>query len=140
MRDRLQILCLGFLLLTMPPAFRSLAATWYRDLYGAGTNADEHYEAAQTLRHRFWRSAFIVVATLVLVLLLQHFRKGGLSLATSDCLRIAAVVLALMAALGRGGWAIQSWKGNNPVERIDRGLYMIEQLGAAALLVFALTL
>jgi hypothetical protein len=140
MRDRLQILCLGFLLLTMPPAFRSLAAAWYPELYGAGTNADQHYKAAQTLRHRFRRSTFLVVATLALVLLLQYFRKGGLSLATSDCLRIAAAVLALIAALGRGGWTIQSWSGNNPVERIDRGLYLIEQLGAAALLVFVLTL
>jgi hypothetical protein len=30
--------------------------------------------------------------------------------------------------------------GTTPLERIDRGLYMIEQLGAGALLVFALTL
>jgi hypothetical protein len=38
------------------------------------------------------------------------------------------------------GWGIQSFASTTPVERIDRGLYMIEQLGAAALLVFALTL
>ena len=45
-----------------------------------------------------------------------------------------------MAALGRGGWGIQSFKGTTPVERIDRALYTIEQLGAGALLIFALTL
>jgi hypothetical protein len=75
-----------------------------------------------------------------LVVLFQHVRKGGLPLAGDICLRIGAVTLALMAALGRGGWAIQSYKGTTPIERIDRGLYVIEQLGAAALLIFAMTL
>jgi hypothetical protein len=73
------------------------------------------------------------------VVLFQYVRKGGLSLAGDTCLRIAAIMQALIAALGRGGWAIQSYKGTTPVERIDRGLYVIEQLGAAALLVFAVT-
>jgi hypothetical protein len=138
MRDRLQVLCLGFLLLTIPPAFRSLAAAWYPALYGSG--AGVHHDLARLLRRKFWQSALMVVGAVALVLLLQHIRKGGLSLTGSDWFRITAVVLALMAALGRGGWAIQSFGGTNPVERIDRGLYVVEQLGAAALLIFALTL
>jgi hypothetical protein len=137
-RDRLQVLCLGFLLLTIPCAFRALAAAWYPELYGSGSEA--HYDIAGRLRRKFWKSALMVIAVVGMALLLQYLRKGGLSLAGSDWLRIAATVLALMAALARGGWDIQSWKGNNPIERIDRGMYVIEQLGAASLLIFALTL
>lgn len=86
------------------------------------------------------RSALTVIAVVALVLLFQHLRKGGLSLAGDDWLRIAAAMLALTAALGRGGWTIQSWDGTTVVERIDRGMYVIGQLGAAALLIFVLTL
>ena len=75
-----------------------------------------------------------------LVLFFQYLQKGKLPLAHGDWLRIGAVILALMAALGRAGWAIQTWKGSTVAERIDRGMYMIEQLGAAALLIFALTI
>jgi hypothetical protein len=49
-------------------------------------------------------------------------------------------MLALTTALGRGGWTIQTWAGTTVVERIDRGMYVIGQLGAAALLIFVLTL
>jgi hypothetical protein len=137
MRDSLQVLCLGVLLLTMPPAFRSLAPTWYPALYGP--SAHEHLATAQALRRKFWRAAFTVIGVVALVLLFQHLRKGGLSLAGDDWLRIAAAMLALTAALGRGGWAIQTFDGTT-VERIDRGMYVIGQLGAAALLIFVLTL
>jgi hypothetical protein len=81
-----------------------------------------------------------VIGVVTLVLLFQHFRRGGLSLAGDDWLRIAAAMLALTAALGRGGWAIQSFDGKTVVERIDRGMYRIGQLGAAALLIFVLTI
>jgi hypothetical protein len=138
MRDSLQVLCLGFLLLTIPPAFRSLAAAWYPALYAPSTHA--HQATARTLRRKFWRSALTVIGVVALVLLLQHLRKDGLSLAGDDWLRIAAAMLALTAALGRKGWSIQTFAGTTPVERIDRGMYVIGQLGAAGLLVFVLTL
>jgi hypothetical protein len=132
MRDSLQVLCLSFLLLTIPPAFRSLAAAWYpAETYNAG---------ARTLRRRFWRSVVMVVAVVALVLVAQNLRAGCLSLAGDDWLRIAAAMLALTTALGRGGWTIQTWAGTTVVERIDRGMYVIGQLGAAALLIFVLTL
>ena len=139
MLDRVQVLCLGFLLLTAPPAFRWLAAIWYPALYGPDAGP-QHHDTARILRRKFWKSAVTVFVVLSLVILLRHLRKDALPLAGDAWLRIAAVTLALMAALGRGGWGIQSFTGTTPVERIDRGLYMLEQLGAAALLVFALTL
>lgn len=53
---------------------------------------------------------------------------------------MVAVFVALAAALGRGGWRIQTCKSETAAERIDRGMYVLGQLGAAALLVFILTL
>lgn len=138
MSDRLRVLCLGFLLLTVPPAFRPLAAAWYPALYGS--IAGVHDATARTLRRRFWRAALMVSAMVALVISFQLLRKGGLSLAMDDWLRIAAAMLALTAALGRGGWTIQTYAGTTVVERIDRGMYVMGQLGAAALLIFVLTL
>src|SRR5262249_38270919 len=99
-----------------------------------------HGENAALLRRKFWKSTALVTILIVVVLLFQFVRKGWLPFSANDWLRIAAVLFALVAALGRGGWAIQSSKGQTLVERIDRGMYMIEQLGAAAFLMFALTL
>jgi hypothetical protein len=138
MGDRLRVLFLGFLLLTIPPVFRWLAAAWYPALYEP--IAGEHDATARTLRRKFWRAALIVIAMVAVVISFQHLRKGGLSLAMDDWLRIAAAILALTAALGRGGWAIQTFGGTTVVERIDRGMYVVGQLGAAALLIFVLTL
>jgi hypothetical protein len=64
----------------------------------------------------------------------------SLSLDIEDWLRIVAVVIVLTAALGRGGSAIATWKEGTTVEAIDRRMYLISQLGGAALLVFVLTL
>ncbi len=74
------------------------------------------------------------------ILLAQCARSGTLEMDAQDWLRVVAVMAALTAALGRGGWEIETWKGVTIVERIDRGMYVIGQLGAAALLVFILTL
>jgi hypothetical protein len=139
MRDCFRVVILGLLLLTIPPAFARLAATWYPAEYGTGADA-HHADSARMIRRKFWQSVLLIIGVVILVLSVQHLRKGRLPLALADCLRIAAVIMALMAALGRAGWAIQTWKGSTVAERIDRGMYMIEQLGAAALLIFALTI
>jgi len=48
--------------------------------------------------------------------------------------------VALTATLGRGGWGIQTIKGTSGIERIDRGMYVLSQLGATAILLLALSL
>ena len=58
----------------------------------------------------------------------------------SFCLRLVAIIIALTASLGRGGWNIQSYKGKTVIERIDRGMFVLSQLGATVILLFALTL
>ncbi len=139
MRDCFRVLALGLLLLTIPSTFERRAAAWYPAEYGTGADA-HHADSARMIRRKFWQSALMIIGVVILVLFLQYIQRGRLPLALGDWLRIAAVILALMAALGRAGWAIQTWKGSTVAERIDRGMYMIEQLGAAALLIFALTI
>ena len=56
-----------------------------------------------------------------------------------EWLRLLAVSVALLAALGRGGWLIQTWKDDTVIERVDRGMYRVGQLGAAALLILIMT-
>jgi hypothetical protein len=40
--------------------------------------------------------------------------------------------MAITATLGRGGWAIQTLNNPTVVERVDRGMFVIAQLGASA--------
>ena len=54
-------------------------------------------------------------------------------------LRLFAIFLALLSALGRGGWEIQTFKGDTVVERVDRAMYKVGQLGAAVLLILIMT-
>ena len=49
------------------------------------------------------------------------------SLIYIDIIKISAAFLALTVTLGRGGWSIQTWKGNSLAERIDKGMYKLIQ-------------
>lgn len=139
MQDRLHLLCLGVLLFLYPRAFRWLAARWYPAEYDADENSGHHARAA-ILRRRFWGAAGVAVCLVASILLIQGFWYGGIPVQGSDWLRVAAVILAITAALGRAGWEIQSWGGNTVIERIDRGTYLVAQLGTAALLILVITL
>jgi hypothetical protein len=138
MGDSLKITALGILLFTIPAAFHRLGARWYPDLYGPDSDPD-HPNRAHYLRRRFWRAALLVAAVIGLVLV-GRFVAGGVALSGSDWLRVLAATVALTAALGRGGWMIQTYHGSSVIERIDRAMYVIGQVGAAALLVLVLTL
>jgi len=120
------------------PVFRRLALLWFPDEFGGEAGADLLRRAA-ILAHKFWRAAALVVGAIAITLLLQWWRRGNLSLATADWLRIAAAFIAITATLGRGGWGIQTWNAKTIVERIDRGMYVIGQLGAVCLLIFILS-
>lgn len=137
---RLQLMVLGVCLFFCPPLFTHLARRWFPDEYD-GDNRASHLKNSQLMRRRFWSGFLYVILVIVLVILLRWWWLGRVPLAsTKDWLQVAAVGLALLAALGRGGWEIQSWKGETVIERIDRGMYLIEQLGTAALLILILTL
>ncbi len=114
-----------------PPLFDRLMTRWY---------PDEQRDVARVLRRRLWGSLAVVVAILGAVLLFQHWGKDGFVLNEGDGLRVVAVAMAVTAALARGGWSIQSWKGTSVVERVDRAVFVVTQLGVAVLLVFIVTL
>ncbi len=132
-------LVLGFCVYLCPPLFVVLARRWFPTEY-SGDGRDDHERTARTLRRRFWRGFALSAGVVAVVLVAQWWRLDGLDFGRDDWLRVVAVVIVLTAALGRGGWAIQSWDGDTVVERIDRGMHVIAQLGAAALLVLVLTL
>ena len=54
--------------------------------------------------------------------------------------RVLAAYLALATALSHAGWCIRTSDGNTPIERIDRGMYVVGQTGAATLLILILTI
>lgn len=134
-----RLFVLGVCVYFCPPLFGRLAARWYPDEF-VGKNKAQQEHSAGILRARFWRAVAMIACTIGAVLLLQWWWRGDLGFDASDWLRVAAASVALTAALGRGGWQIQTWKSGTVVERIDRGMYVLGQLGAAALLVFILTL
>ncbi len=130
---------LGFCVYFCPPLFLIFARRWFPVEY-SGDKDDQHERTARTLRRRFWRGFALSAGVVAAVLVAQWWRLDGIDFGRDDWLRVVAVVMVLTAALGRGGWTIQSWDGDTVVERIDRGMHVIAQLGAAMLLVFVLTL
>lgn len=131
-------LVLGLSVYFCPPLFLVLARRWFPAEY-AGDSRDQHERSAQTIRRRFWRGFVLSTSVIAAILAAQWWRLDGLRFGGNAWLRIVAIVIVLTAALGRGGWAIQTWKCVTVVERIDRGMFVIAQLGAAALLVVVLT-
>lgn len=96
-------------------------------------------QRAETMRKRFWTSFLLVIAvvgfSITILYWLGHSLQG-----TRNILRIIGAFIAITATLGRGGWSIQSYKGNTLSETLDRWMYVLGQLGAAAFLVIALGL
>jgi hypothetical protein len=131
--DSTRVFCIGIVAYVAPNAGMRLGARWFDELKDPAAFSERFH----ILRRKFWNgfAKAVVVAMSAL---------GGLALAghgtpnAVSWLRIFAAILALTATLGRGGWDIQSYKGQTVVERIDRGMYLIGQLGAFALLVLLL--
>lgn len=128
---RVRVFALGLCIYFCPPLFDRLMAQWF---------PDEPRHGARVLRRKLWGSLVTVIAVIGGVLVFQHWNIGELELRGDDWLRVFAATVALTAALARGTWSIQSWSGTTVVERVDRTIFVVSQLGAAALLVFVLTL
>ena len=133
-----KILVLGLCIYFCPVLFERLGNRWYpKD--GKG----EHYLGqicnSGLLRKRFWRAAIYIVVVIVLALLVS-LAIGNPPPDGRDRLRLLAVFFALLSALGRGGWGIQTYGNDTVVERVDRAMYRVSQLGAAALLILIMTM
>ena len=132
-----RVLVLGLCIYFFPVLFERLGNQWYPK-NGKGENWLGDISNANLVRKRFWQAAiwiFIVIALALLVsMALGHPTPDGW-----EWLRLFAVFVALLAALGRGGWLIQTWKDDTVIERVDRAMYRAGQLGAAVLLILIMT-
>lgn len=128
--ERVRVFVIGLAIYFCPPAVAPLFARWFP--------TEPVEERPRILRLRFWRAVLIVAGVFAVALLIRLWIAGTLALGGNDWLRVAAGATALAAALGRGGVAITTWKEGTVVERVDRGMYVITQVGVAALLVLLL--
>ncbi len=135
MAKSIKILFLGLIVYFSAELFFWLGGRWFQEL-GA---PDEFRDRVAILRARFWRSFLLVLGCTAGVLAVQYL-AGSFPNTARNWLRVAAANVALTATLGRGGWAIQSWNEQTVVERIDRGMFVIAEVGATVLLLFALGL
>lgn len=133
-----KIIILGLCIYFCPKLFERLGRQWYpidesgQSYLGSISNAD-------ILRRRFWKAVFWSVIIVALTLFASVV-SGHPLLDGKDFLRVSAVFVALVAALGRGGWDIRTWDGETVVEQVDRAMYYVAQLGVAALLIFIISM
>ncbi len=132
--ESLKVFVLGFLVYLSADLFFALGGRWFSELQ----NRQEWADRVAVLQRSFWKGVLLVIALVVSVLSIQWFLGYLRYIPDYHWIRLTAIVIALTATLGRGGWDIQSFKGRTVVERIDRGMFVISQLGATAILLFLL--
>ena len=137
MVESIKILLLGVIIYLLPPGlFFRLGGRWFPEEL---TEPNPFPDRVAILRRRFWW-AFSVVFGLIAVVLAGSYVLGSFPNGPRNWLRIIAVGVALTATLGRGGRGIETFPQETIIERIDRGMFMISQLGATAFLLIALGL
>ena len=132
-KESLRVFAVGVITYFAPEAAMRLGARWFAELADSAAFRDRYH----TLRRKFWRG-FITAVSVSAVVLGVLALNGHYVKERQSWLRILAAVVALTATLGRGGWDIQSIKNKTVVERIDRGMYLIGQLGALTILLLIL--
>ena len=134
LKSSLKVFILGCVLyFSSRPAFYALAKKWFPDL----KIPDGLTERINVMERNFWRSVLLVLILIVLVLAIQFYFFNAKFL-TKHWLQVAGIFIALTATLGRAGWGIQTCANDTIPERIDRGMYVISQLGATCILLFVL--
>jgi len=129
--ESLKITVLGFVLLFFSKSsFFSLRKKCFGEL-------NEPEDTAKILRSRFWKSFLLLIVFISLILAIQQIFFNA-HFTTRHWFQATGVFISLTGALGRGGWDIQTCSGKTIVERIDRGMYVISQLGATTILLFIL--
>lgn len=132
----IKILLLGVIVyLFSSDLFFRVGSVWFPEL----ESTSEVRSRVTALRRRFWR-AFATVLTLLIIVLALLYLLDAFPNGLRNYLRIIAAFVALTATLGRGGRAIETFPQQTVVERIDRGMFVIAQLGTTVLLLVALGL
>ena len=133
--EKLKIFVLGIIVYLSKNMFFKIGGLWFEEL-----KDKKRFECrVDTLRESFWQSLLLVIlvtSTFSAYLVLTN----KLTINDQYILRVIAIIIALTASLGRGGWNIQSNKGKTIIERIDRGMFVLSQFGATLILLFALTM
>lgn len=130
MESSLKLFFVGFCLYFFPRPYRYLARKWF----DAKEKPEFWEERSIILRKRFWHAFQMIVISLgvlIFILYLNGVFKNSLGL----WFRVLASIFLLTATLGRAGWDIQSLSGGTYLERIDRGMFIISQLGGTGLLI-----
>lgn len=136
MLQSIKLFFVGFLLLVNMKWFIFIGKFLFPDDF-----KDEHLienvkESSTKFRHALFYSFkfnfFIFLVALAFIFFIFRdaiFIRYNLhpSLIYIDIIKISAAFLALTVTLGRGGWSIQTWKGNSLAERIDKGMYKLIQ-------------
>jgi len=135
MFESFKVFLLGVLVYVSPQFFFFVGEQWFPELKSRA----DWQERVRAMRTRLWKALGLVSVTVGATLVGLNF-GGNVLMKEGYWARAAAVVVALSSTLGRAGWAIETWKQKSVLERIDRGMYTISQLGATVLLLFALSL
>lgn len=136
MMESIKIIMLGVIVYFFSEnQFFKVGSNWFEELKDRGL----FEERVRNLRRNFWKS-FLLVLFVIGGLAFYLVQAGHTVLDKIFCLRFVAIIMALTASLGKGGWNIQSIDGITVIERIDRGMFVITQLGATVVLLLALTL
>ena len=131
--DFLKLFLLAVLLyFSTNDAFLTLAKKWFPD-----PPPDEFKERVNIMKHNFWKSCGLVFVFIALILTIQY-RFFNTHFTTKHWFQVAGAFIALTAALGRGGWGIQTASGVTVPEKIDRGMFVVSELGATCILLFVL--
>ena len=131
----IKIFILGIVVYFSKDLFFNIGAYWFDEL----NNRNNFEDRVDILRKNFWKS-FLLVLFVILSLVTYLALSDRIIVDEQLNLRIVGIIIALTASLGRGGWAIQSFKNKTIVERIDRGMFVLSQLGATIILIFTLTM
>ena len=130
----MKILIASILLLFFPKkGFEWYVKTFFLDEY----NNPNFSDASCQLRKKL-HSAVIVNFAFFAIVMIGIWYFWGIELTVMNFVKAVSAYIALTVTLGRGGWSIQTWKGNTLSERIDRTIYKLAQYINVAILLITL--
>ena len=131
----MKILLLGIIVYVSKDLFFKIGKNWFEEL----KDKEGFSERVSSLRKNFWKG-FTIALSVVSLCGIYIVQTQQVTLNSDLLIRLGAIVIALTAALGRGGWRIVSYGNSTVIERIDRGMYSLSQIGATVMLLLSLNL
>ncbi len=131
----MKVLILGIVVYISKDLFFKLGQNWFEEL----KDKEGFTGRVSALRKSFWK-AFAISCAVVFLSGIYIVQTSQVTLNSHLFIRLSAIIVALTAALGRGGWQIESYGNSTIVERIDRGMYSLSQIGATVMLLLSLNM